>query len=178
MAYYSESGYCAEDVRRPYAEPGYRYGAEGGERYAAVRKEYEEIDEVARAGRQGHHYGHGGQYGSGHHLGRSGSRHHHHHHAVGCHGGHEGSCHGHLGEHREQQHHVHGGHGHGYGHGHGGRHYDACAREQALRLVHRRVLRLSARVSDDRGELLHGHGQGLRQGWAVPARAFRVLSDS
>ncbi|CAO2181976.1 unnamed protein product [Urochloa humidicola] len=104
MAYYSESGYCAEDVsRRPYAEPGYRYG-EGGERYA-VRKEYEEIDEVARAGRG--HYGHG-QYGS--------HRHHGHGHV---HGGHEGSCgHGHLGEHREQ-HHVH-------GHGHGGRHYDAC----------------------------------------------------
>ncbi|CAL4972534.1 unnamed protein product [Urochloa decumbens] len=86
MAYYSESGYCAEDVRRPYAEPGYRYG-EGGERYA-VRKEYEEIDEVARAGR-GHH----GQYGGGH-LGRSDSHHRHGH----VHGGHEGSFgHGHLG---------------------------------------------------------------------------------
>lgn len=99
MAYYSESGgYCAEDVmRRPYAEPGYRYG-EGGERYA-VRKEYEEVDEVARAGRG--HYGHGGA-----HLGRSGS--HHHHGVVG---------HGHLGG---EQHRVH-------GHGHdGGRHYDAC----------------------------------------------------
>ncbi|OEL15330.1 hypothetical protein BAE44_0023653 [Dichanthelium oligosanthes] len=106
MAYYSESGYCAEEVmRRPNAEPGYCHG-EGGERYA-VRKEYEEIDEVARAGRQGHHH-HGQQYG---HLGRSGSHHHH----VG-HAGHEGSCHGtHLGE----QHHVH-------GHGHGGRYYDAC----------------------------------------------------
>uniref|UniRef100_K3XR30 Uncharacterized protein n=1 Tax=Setaria italica TaxID=4555 RepID=K3XR30_SETIT len=107
MAYYSESGYCAEDVRRPYAEPGYRYG-EGGERYA-VRKEYEEIDEVARAGRG--HYGHGHGHGS------------HHHHHVGGYAGHEGSCHGHLGEHREQ-HHLHG-HGHG-GYGHGGRHYDAC----------------------------------------------------
>ncbi|PVH37620.1 hypothetical protein PAHAL_5G048200 [Panicum hallii] len=102
MAYYSESGYCSEDVRRPYAEPGHYHG-EGGERYA-VRKEYEEIDEVARAGRG--HYGHG-------HLGRSGS----HHHAG--HAGHEGSCHGHLGGEYREQHHLH-------GHGHGGRHYDAC----------------------------------------------------
>ncbi|CAO1946979.1 unnamed protein product [Urochloa humidicola] len=83
MAYYSESGYCAEDVRRPYAEPGYRYG-EGGERYA-VHKEYEEIDELARAGRGHHHHG---QYGG--HLGRSDSHHHH----------------GHLGEQR---------HGYGHG---------------------------------------------------------------
>ena len=108
MAYYSESGYCAEDVmRRPHAEPGYYHG-EGGERYA-VRKEYEEIDEVARAGR-GHYYGHG-------HLGRSGSHHHHH---VG-HGGHEGSCHGHHGGEYREQHHLH-----SHGHGDGGRHYDAC----------------------------------------------------
>ncbi|KAF8755758.1 hypothetical protein HU200_011227 [Digitaria exilis] len=96
MAYNSESGgYCAEDVRRPYAEPGYRYG-EGGERYA-IRKEYEEVDEVARAGR--------GHYGHGHgHLGHSASGHHHH---------------GHLGG---EQHRVH---GHGM-HAGGGRHYDAC----------------------------------------------------
>ncbi|KAJ1286755.1 hypothetical protein BS78_03G376000 [Paspalum vaginatum] len=102
MAYYSESaGYCAEEARRPYyGEPGFYHG-EGGERYA-VRKEYEEVDEVAHADRRGY-------YGGGHHghLGHG-------HLAV-----HEGSCHGHhLGEHRE--------HHHGYGHGHGGRMYDAC----------------------------------------------------
>jgi len=128
MAYYSESGYCAEDVmRRPHAEPGYYHG-EGGERYA-VRKEYEEIDEVARAGRG--HYGH---------LGRSGSHHHH----VG-HGGHEGSCHGHLGgEYREQQH-LH-------GHGHGGRHYDACESRR------RPVLRLSSdRTVEVNGHGHHQH---------------------
>ncbi|KAF8664953.1 hypothetical protein HU200_054273 [Digitaria exilis] len=86
MAYYSESGgYCAEDVRRPYAEPGYRYG-EGGERYA-IRKEYEEVDEVARAGR--------GHYGHGHgHLGHSASGHHHHH---GHLGGEQHRVHGHGG---------------------------------------------------------------------------------
>ncbi|XP_066315608.1 uncharacterized protein [Miscanthus floridulus] len=106
MAYYSESSYCAEEARRPYAEPGFCHG-EGGERYAVIRKEYEEVDEVARAGRghDGHGHGHG-------HLVHSGSNRH-------VHGGHEGSCHGgYLGEHREQ-HHVH-------GNGHGGRLYDAC----------------------------------------------------
>ena len=104
MAYYSESSYCAEEARRPYAEPGFCHG-EGGERYAVIRNEYEEVDEVARAGR--------GHYGHGHgHLVHSGSNRH-------VHGGHEGSCHGgYLREHREQ-HHVH-------GHGHGGRLYDAC----------------------------------------------------
>lgn len=86
MAYYSESGYCAEEMNRP------AYYGEGGERYA-VRKEYEEIDEVERA-RRGH-YGHG-------HMG------HHHHDGYG---GHEG-CHEHLGGgHREHAH----GHGYGYG---------------------------------------------------------------
>jgi hypothetical protein len=106
MAYYSEPGYCAEEARRPYAEPGFCHG-EGGERYAVVRKEYEEVDEVARAGRGHHGHGHG-------HLDHSGSHHH-------IHGGHEGSCHGgYVGEHREQY------HVHGHGHGHGGRLYDAC----------------------------------------------------
>ncbi|EES04080.1 hypothetical protein BDA96_03G428600 [Sorghum bicolor] len=109
MAYYSESGYCAEEARRPYAEPGFCHGEGGGERYAVVRKEYEEVDELARAGR-GHHYGHG-HSGSGHQ----------HRHVV--HAEHEGSCHGGylgLGEEHREQHQVH-------GHGHGGRRlYDAC----------------------------------------------------
>ncbi|GJM92121.1 hypothetical protein PR202_ga08552 [Eleusine coracana subsp. coracana] len=96
MAYYSESGYCAEEMNRPAAY----YGGEGSERYA-VRKEYELIDEVERA-RRGHHYGHHG------HLGHGGGSYREHVHGHG---------HGHEhfgGGHRE--------HGHGYG----GRPYDGC----------------------------------------------------
>ena len=68
MAYYSESSYCVEEARRPYAEPGFYHG-EGGESYAVIRKEYKEVDEVAHAGR--------GHYGHGHgHLVHSGSNRH------------------------------------------------------------------------------------------------------
>uniref|UniRef100_A0A0E0JSK1 Uncharacterized protein n=1 Tax=Oryza punctata TaxID=4537 RepID=A0A0E0JSK1_ORYPU len=93
--YYSEVDYCAEEMNRPQHA--------GGEHYAVRRESYEEVDEMARAGRGQHH--------GGGHLGYSGSRH------GGAHlGGHEG------GGHRE--HLVHGDE-HRHGHG-GGRQYDSC----------------------------------------------------
>ncbi|XP_052140382.1 uncharacterized protein LOC127760201 [Oryza glaberrima] len=93
--YYSEVDHCAEEMNRP--------PHAGGEHYAVRRESYEEVDEMARAGR-GHHHGNGG---GGGHLGYSGSRH--------------GDAH--LGGHREE----HLVHGDEHRHGHGGeRQYDSC----------------------------------------------------
>ncbi|MDK0841577.1 hypothetical protein P5E51_15905, partial [Clostridium perfringens] len=104
--YYSEVDYCPEERSRPYANPGFCHG-EGGERYAVRKEAYEEVDEMALAGRGHQHHGH---------LGRSGSH--------SGHLAHSGSHLGHLGH---EGHHEH--LGHREHHGHGGRRYDSCTGE-------------------------------------------------
>uniref|UniRef100_A0A0D3EXP7 Uncharacterized protein n=1 Tax=Oryza barthii TaxID=65489 RepID=A0A0D3EXP7_9ORYZ len=55
--YYSEVDHCAEEMNRP--------PHAGGEHYAVRRESYEEVDEMARAGR-GHHHGNGDEHRHGH----------------------------------------------------------------------------------------------------------------